>query len=75
MCVDYGLMGSIGVQVWWTCGGMTPDVGAAIAAASDEPMSMKLERAGESCSLIVQIQTLHQLMKRFVAASETCDGG
>ena len=62
MHVDLFLVDATDVQVWWICGGLTPAVGAAIApAASDEPMSMKLERVGESWSLIVPIQSLHQL--------------
>lgn len=69
MCVDSCLLVFTGLQVWWKCGGVTPAVSAAIApAAYDEPMSMKLERVGESCSLIVPTQALHQLVLRSVAA-------
>ena len=66
------LIDATGVPVWWTCGGVTPAVGAAIAPADpNEPMSMKLERVGKSRSFIPPIQYLHQLTLPFVAAS-TC---
>ena len=52
------LIDPTGLQIWWTCGGVTPAVGAAIAAKPKDPMSLKLERAGESHSHMLPLQSM-----------------